>query len=48
MMISWTDFIGAVLGYKEKFNVRSILNEVYFVIHKYTYLEYNRTLGEYV
>jgi len=31
-----------------KFNVRSILEKVYFVIHKYTYLDFRRTLSEYV
>ena len=40
---------GAVLLWgREKFNIRSLLGEVYFVIHKYTDLDIDRTLSEYV
>jgi hypothetical protein len=40
---------GAVLLWgQEKFNIRSLLGEVYFVIHKYTDLDIDRTLSEYV
>ena len=48
MMISWTFVKSAVLGFRGKIYVRSILEEVYFVIRKYTYLDMIRTLGEYV
>ena len=33
---------------QEKFNIRSLLGEVYFVIHKYSNLDIDRTLSEYV
>jgi hypothetical protein len=35
-------------GNKEKFIIRSMLGEIYFVIRKYLYLALDRTLGEYV
>ncbi len=44
---TWFKDLGAV-GLEEKFIIRSILEEVYFVIRKYTYLVFGRTLSEYV
>ena len=48
MKMSFGRQTGAVLGGLIKINVRSILEEVYFGIHKYTYSGYVRTLSEYV
>ena len=48
MKMSYGRQTGAVLWDQRKFNVRSILEEVYFGIHKYTYSGYVRTLSEYV
>ena len=44
---TWFKALGEVyLG--GKFIIRSILDEVYFVIRKYLYLVFGRTLSEYV
>lgn len=40
--------VAVLLWGREKFNIRSLLGEVYFVIHKYTDLDIDRTLSEYV
>ena len=40
--------VAVLLGAQEKINIRSLLGEVYFVIHKYTDLDNDRTLSEYV
>ncbi len=48
-MTGWTMMkLYAVLYEELKFMLRSILEEVYFVIDKYLFLGIDRTLGEYV
>ena len=44
---TWYTDLGAV-GLERKQFIRSTLEEVYFVIHKYLYLVFGRTLSEYV